>query len=98
MAEVRKRFSAIPVPSAHGRLIAADATEVRHWDGAPRRLCDVAAAAVGLLISAPILLVVALAIVLESPGGPLYWQTRVGRNGRTFRLIKLRTMVIGAEV
>ena len=62
-----------------------------------RRLTDVAVALIGLAVSAPALLVATLAILLDSPGPVLYWQERVGRNGRPFRLVKLRTMVADAE-
>jgi lipopolysaccharide/colanic/teichoic acid biosynthesis glycosyltransferase len=50
-----------------------------------------------LVLLAPLLLLLALAIVLDSAGPPLYSQERVGRFGRRFRLFKLRTMVREAE-
>ena len=62
-----------------------------------RRLFDVVVAAVGLVVSAPVLAIAAIAIRLESPGHVLYRQRRVGLHGREFDLIKLRTMVTGAE-
>jgi exopolysaccharide biosynthesis polyprenyl glycosylphosphotransferase len=71
------------------------------WTGlyaAARRLGDVLAALLGLILLAPLLLIAALAIVLDSPGQPLYWQERVGQYGRRFRLVKLRTMIRHAEV
>ncbi len=58
---------------------------------------DRALAALALALSAPVLAVAALAIRLESPGPALYRQRRVGRRGEPFDLIKLRTMVSGAE-
>ncbi len=61
------------------------------------RLLDLAIASVVLLLTAPILLVAALAVVLESRGGAFFLQGRVGLRGREFRVIKLRTMVQGAE-
>jgi lipopolysaccharide/colanic/teichoic acid biosynthesis glycosyltransferase len=64
---------------------------------AVRRLIDVAVALIGLVALAPPLAVACMAIVLDSRGHPLYWQERVGRNGRRFRLVKLRTMVQHAE-
>ena len=54
-------------------------------------------AASGLLLLAPVLVMVALAIRLTSPGPALFVQTRVGRDGRPFRMIKFRTMHRGAE-
>ena len=62
-----------------------------------RRAFDLLAAGAGLLLAAPVLLVAALAIRLETPGSPIYRQRRVGRDGREFDVLKLRTMVQGAE-
>jgi lipopolysaccharide/colanic/teichoic acid biosynthesis glycosyltransferase len=62
-----------------------------------RRLFDIVVAAVGLALASPVLAVAAIAIRLESPGHVLYRQRRVGRHGREFDVIKLRTMVTGAE-
>jgi lipopolysaccharide/colanic/teichoic acid biosynthesis glycosyltransferase len=61
------------------------------------RCTDVLFALLGLGLSAPLMLIAALAIVLESRGPVLYWQERVGRNGRSFRMPKLRTMIPDAE-
>jgi lipopolysaccharide/colanic/teichoic acid biosynthesis glycosyltransferase len=65
--------------------------------GGGRRLFDVVAAGLGLLVASPVLLVAALAIQLESRGGVLYRQRRIGKDGRPFDVLKLRTMVSGAE-
>jgi len=62
-----------------------------------RRLFDVTVAAVALVLTAPLLAVAVVAIRLESPGSPIYRQRRVGLHGREFDVIKLRTMVHGAE-
>jgi len=62
-----------------------------------RRLFDVVLALLGLLLAAPFLLAALVAIPLESRGGPIYRQRRVGRDGRPFDVLKLRTMVSGAE-
>jgi len=61
------------------------------------RVADVAFASVGLVVAAPFLAVAALAIKLTSPGPVLYRQRRVGKDGRTFELLKLRTMRKGAD-
>jgi exopolysaccharide biosynthesis polyprenyl glycosylphosphotransferase len=50
-----------------------------------------------LVALAPVFLAVALAVKLDSRGPVLYRQTRVGRDGRRFRMVKFRTMVVGAE-
>lgn len=62
----------------------------------PRPL-EMVLAALALLLASPLLLAAAVAIRLESPGSPLYRQRRVGRDGVPFDVVKLRTMVTGAE-
>ncbi|MFL5864675.1 MAG: sugar transferase [Solirubrobacteraceae bacterium] len=62
-----------------------------------KRAIDIAISLPLVIISAPLVAVLSLAIRLESPGSPLYRQTRVGRNGELFDIYKLRTMVHGAE-
>jgi lipopolysaccharide/colanic/teichoic acid biosynthesis glycosyltransferase len=62
-----------------------------------QRALDVALALAGSIITAPIVALLALAIRLETPGHPLYRQTRVGKDGAPFEIYKLRTMVRGAE-
>jgi lipopolysaccharide/colanic/teichoic acid biosynthesis glycosyltransferase len=62
-----------------------------------RRVVDIAVSSLALALSSPVLVLAALAISIESPGSVLYRQRRVGLNGRPFDVIKLRTMVDGAE-
>jgi lipopolysaccharide/colanic/teichoic acid biosynthesis glycosyltransferase len=62
-----------------------------------KRALDLVIGVVGAIVSAPFVGLLALLIRLESPGHPIYTQTRVGRDGRTFAIYKLRTMVRGAE-
>lgn len=57
-----------------------------------KRMLDLLGAGLGLVLLAPLLLLVALAIRLDSPGPVFYRQERVGRGGRTFRIHKFRTM------
>ena len=64
---------------------------------ASKRAIDIAGAMVGLLLLAPLMLLVALAVSTTSPGAPLFRQRRAGRAGREFRMWKFRTMVVGAE-
>ena len=61
------------------------------------RALDVAIAGTGLVVSSPFLAAGALAVKLQDGGPVLYRQTRVGRNGADFELLKLRTMIVGAE-
>lgn len=59
---------------------------------AVKRCCDILIALpLGVVLAAPMLLLAA-AIFLRDPGNPFYWQWRVGRDGKPFRLLKLRSM------
>jgi exopolysaccharide biosynthesis polyprenyl glycosylphosphotransferase len=62
-----------------------------------KRVIDIAGAAAGLLSAAPLLLAAAAAIKLTSRGPVLFAQPRIGRGNRPFRMLKLRTMVDGAD-
>jgi lipopolysaccharide/colanic/teichoic acid biosynthesis glycosyltransferase len=61
------------------------------------RPLDVLVATLALAVASPLLAVAVLAIRLESKGHPIYRQRRVGKDGKPFEMIKLRTMVTGAE-
>jgi lipopolysaccharide/colanic/teichoic acid biosynthesis glycosyltransferase len=61
------------------------------------RPADIAVAGAALVVSSPLFALAALAVKLEDGGPVLYKQTRVGRDGEDFELLKLRTMVVGAE-
>jgi lipopolysaccharide/colanic/teichoic acid biosynthesis glycosyltransferase len=62
-----------------------------------RRAIDIAVSATALVLTAPLIAVAMLAIRLETAGDPIYRQRRVGLRGREFEVLKLRTMVSGAE-
>ena len=62
-----------------------------------RRVLDVVVAGTALILLSPLLLAAALAIKISSPGPVLFPQERVGQWGRRFKMLKLRTMVTGAE-
>jgi lipopolysaccharide/colanic/teichoic acid biosynthesis glycosyltransferase len=62
-----------------------------------KRTFDLLGASLALVLGAPLLVLIALAIRLESPGPVFFRQTRVGRDGRPFRIVKFRTMVVGAD-
>ena len=61
------------------------------------RTLDVAIAGAGLALASPVLALAALVVKLSDGGPVLYKQTRVGKDGHDFELLKLRTMVVGAE-
>ena len=70
----------------------------RLFNRAFKRACDLAGALAGLVLSAPVMLVLAILIKRESPGGPVFFaQQRIGAGHRDFTLWKLRSMVPGAE-
>jgi len=62
-----------------------------------RRLFDLVVAVCALVVTSPLLLLALVAVPLESRGSPIYRQRRVGLGGSEFEVIKLRTMVSGAE-
>jgi exopolysaccharide biosynthesis polyprenyl glycosylphosphotransferase len=80
------------IPLVGVRRVAIDG-----FDAAIKRALDVAGAVLGLLAAAPVMLLVALAVRLSSPGPTLFRQERVGENGVPFSVLKFRTMVQDAE-
>ncbi len=61
------------------------------------RALDLALAAIGLVLAAPLLMIAAIAIKLDSRGPVVYRQRRVGKDGLLFEVLKLRTMRLGAD-
>jgi lipopolysaccharide/colanic/teichoic acid biosynthesis glycosyltransferase len=61
------------------------------------RAADLAIAGIGLAVTSPLLALAALATKLEDGGPVVYRQARVGKDGEDFEVLKLRTMVVGAE-
>jgi len=64
---------------------------------AAKRIMDVFVSAVVLLVLAPVLAAIAIAIKLDSPGPVFHIQNRTGRGGRTFRFFKFRSMTGGMD-
>jgi len=62
-----------------------------------KRMVDVLGAAIGLVVLAPLLAFLAIAVKLDSPGPAFYCSWRMGKKGRKFRCYKLRTMVANAD-
>lgn len=62
-----------------------------------KAIFDRLAALIGIIVLSPLLLVCTLLVSLDSPGGPFFVQTRVGKHGKTFGLYKFRSMRIDAE-
>lgn len=78
-------------------LVELTAPSLKGWQLSVKRVIDIAGAAVGLLVAAPLMVVVAAAIKLDSPGDVLFSQERVGFGGGRFRMLKFRTMRRGAD-
>jgi exopolysaccharide biosynthesis polyprenyl glycosylphosphotransferase len=79
-------------------LLTVPRTGLRRSSRAMKRALDLAVATAGLLVLSPILLTCALAIRLESPGGALFRQRRVGRDGEPFEVFKFRSMYVDADI
>jgi lipopolysaccharide/colanic/teichoic acid biosynthesis glycosyltransferase len=62
-----------------------------------KRAFDLVASGLGLAVLSPVLLLIGIAVATEDGGPILYRQERVGRGGRTFRILKFRTMIVDAD-
>ncbi len=62
-----------------------------------KRIFDVLMSSVGLLLLSPLFLIISIAVILESKGGIFYKQERIGKNGKPFKLLKFRSMYVGAD-
>ncbi|MHA7630732.1 sugar transferase [Corallococcus sp. M7] len=103
---LRRNWDALP-PALRGRAArmrawarrASSALALLSVELGPvlRRIIDLLAVGVGLLLVSPLLLVMALIIKLDSRGPVLFHQERVGQHGRPFQMLKLRTMRVGAD-
>jgi sugar transferase (PEP-CTERM system associated) len=78
-------------------LIFSDGFQASRGTRVMKRLIDIALAAVGLVLAAPLMLLTATAVWLDSPGPVFYRQVRVGENDRLFTLCKFRSMRSDAE-
>lgn len=62
-----------------------------------KRLIDFFGSLVGIIVTSPLLITIALLIKLTSKGPVFFTQERLGKDGKTFKILKFRTMVVGAE-
>src|SRR5690625_3743539 len=62
-----------------------------------KRIIDLIGSIIGVIILSPILIIIALAIKLTSSGPIFFKQERLGKNGKQFKIIKFRTMIVNAE-
>jgi len=87
---------------SRGNLLQDSHRPFRTWPGISyarlfKRIADFFAAAMVLILFAPVLILVALAIKLTSPGPVFYKDRRQGLHGREFNCLKFRTMIMGAD-
>jgi len=78
-------------------LIFSRGNRFSDFDHHLRRVVNTAFAALGLVLSLPLMLLTAIAVKLETRGPVFYTQERVGKKGRRFKIIKFRSMRVGAE-
>lgn len=92
------RLNRVDVDTVNGiPLIAVSESRIRGWNLLIKRMMDIAASVAALTLLSPLLLLIALAIKLDSPGPVLFRQTRIGRDGQPFTLYKFRSMKRDAE-
>ena len=84
-------------PLAHEPLFYLEPVSLSRWQVVTKRVLDLALASIGLVLCLPVLGACALAIKLHDRGPVFFRQQRVGRDGETFTILKLRTMVVDAE-
>jgi exopolysaccharide biosynthesis polyprenyl glycosylphosphotransferase len=90
--------SSVEFDDLHGvTLMGVRSFNLTRSSAALKRAFDLAAACVGLVAVAPVMIAFALAIKLDSPGPVFFRQMRVGRYGRRFYMLKFRTMVKDAD-
>jgi exopolysaccharide biosynthesis polyprenyl glycosylphosphotransferase len=99
LSELYERaFGRVPVGEINAAwFLRAQATSRRSALVVPKRIVDVVISTLAMVLLAPLFLLVALAIKLDSPGPVLYRQQRVGEHGRRFTMLKFRSMIDEAE-
>jgi len=102
---LRMLLRAGAVPTAGGRVEMLDGFEILTLTNGPerilglliKRVLDVTLAAIALVLLSPVMVVIGSAIFVGDPGPVIFRQTRVGLHGRSFRMLKFRSMIAGAE-
>ncbi|MGH9156151.1 MAG: exopolysaccharide biosynthesis polyprenyl glycosylphosphotransferase [Acidimicrobiales bacterium] len=86
-----------PQPIAREPIFYIERLTVSPWQVVAKRVVDIVGSVIGLVLSAPLMLLAALAIRMDDGGPIVFRQDRVGLGGLPFRIFKLRTMVLGAD-
>jgi lipopolysaccharide/colanic/teichoic acid biosynthesis glycosyltransferase len=87
----------VVVWSGHAPFVQLAQQHRTAFEGGLKRAIDLVGATVGLILAAPLLLLLCTLVALESPGSPIFRHARVGKGGHRFRCLKLRTMRADAE-
>lgn len=64
---------------------------------AVKTISDFTLSLMAIIVLSPLLLIISIVIMIESPGNPFYSQVRIGKNGRKFKIYKFRSMVVNAD-
>ncbi len=95
LSDAQSRILLFPLPWVQDEVEVSPAWS--SWQAASKRAIDITAAVVLLILLAPVLALIALAIRLDSRGPAIFRQTRLGKNSRPFTFYKFRGMVDEAE-
>lgn len=85
------------IENDNAELVIQDTIEKRHLYTIIKRIIDILASIIGLVLLSPFLLIIAILIRLESEGPVIFSQKRIGIKGKTFNMYKFRSMVVNAE-
>jgi exopolysaccharide biosynthesis polyprenyl glycosylphosphotransferase len=89
------RLSIVPI-GGHP-LVYVESTHLSASKNSMKRAFDVAVASIALVVSWPVLALIAVAVRLDSEGPAVFVQERIGRDGRPFQMFKFRSMAVGSE-
>lgn len=95
--EALAQHEPVVVWTGDGHLIQLTGLPRHPAHNAAKRVIDITFSLVALILAAPLLAILAMLVVLESPGSPIFKHSRVGFRGRKFNCLKLRTMSENAE-
>ena len=97
--DIYKRRKANSFVSSVGTypIITYHTISLNGFESAIKRLIDILGSVFGIILASPIMLITAIAIKIDSPGPVMFKQTRVGKNGRHFKIYKFRSMYRDAE-
>jgi len=78
-------------------LIEVNQESMPFWQQAVKRFLDIVLSMIALIVLLPFFIILAIVVKFSSPGPVFFKQERIGKNGRTFRIIKYRTMFVNSE-